>query len=283
MERVVILSPTDSDAATIAGSSAVSSLPVANALAQQPRKVWRTTGAAAEWATVSLKSAIAANGLAIVWPSKPSGGPTAAATIRVRGKATSDVTTSPTVDTGAVSMWPATGKPTEQDWPNYLTWISWANTTPMAYWRVDFADATAPAGYLDIGRLMLGTYWQPTTNFDLSGSPLGFDQRDVQITTDYGFTFTDRRAKSAARRFSLTVTAANKREVLGGVAEIQRLRGQWGDVAIILDPAETTDFHRFAMQGRFVNSGAPATFPIAAEFDGDGNRYGANLTLLEVL
>ena len=275
MQNVAILSPVLSDAATLAASTALTTLPAANLQDMQPKKKWRSTGVT-ESITLDFGTAGAAcTGLALVAHNL-----TADATLQVRAKATSDVTVSPTVNTGAVSAWPATGKPTDAHWPHFLSWLSWANASALRYWRVDIADAGNAAGYLEAGRLMLGAYWQPGINFDCAGTPLAFDTKDVQTVTEYGQIFTDRRQRSAARRFGLQISAADKLEVLSGIAEIQRLRGMWGDVACLLDPAATTYFHRHSMQGVFT---APQEHQIGQQYTANGEMWSVNLPLREVV
>ena len=51
------------------------------------------------------------------------------------------------------------------------------------------------------------------------------------------------------------------------------LRGGWGDVVCCLDPSESTDFHRFIMQGVFTDQQPRYTLPPA--WDSDGNMFGA--------
>ena len=276
MANLVILSPTLSDASTLAASSEVATLPATNLQTLQPKRKWRSGASLTPYLTLDFGAAGAAcNGLGVIGHNL-----TSAATIRVRGKATSNVTVSPAVDTGAVSAWPATGKPSDAYWPQFLAWLSWSNSIAYRYWRVDFADGANPAGYIEAGRLMLGAYWQPTYNFDLSGTPLGFDQIDVQTRTDYGELFTDRRQRSAARRMSLQISASDKRETLDGVAEIQRLRGGHGDVIVCLDPNATTDFHRFSMQAVFTS---PQEHQIVPQFNGGDVMFTVALPLREVI
>ena len=275
MANILLLSPSDSDAATLVADSEVSTLPAANLQNIQPKKKWRTTSLT-PYLTLDFGAAgCAANGFALIGHNL-----TSAATIRVRGKATFPVTSSPTVDTTASSAWPATGKPADTYWPHYLSWLAWSNAVALRYWRVDIADSGNADGYVQAGRLMLGTYWQPTTNFDLAGTPLGRDQRDVQTVTAYGEIFTDRRARSAARRFSLQISATDKREVNDGIGEIQRLRGMWGDVACLLDTAATTDFHRSSMQGVFT---APQEHQFSQQFTPNGEAWSVSFPLREVI
>ena len=275
-ERVLLLSPKDSDLATLVASAQASTLPVGNLQTIQPQKKWRENGVTSASITIAAAQAFPWNAAALVGHNL-----TVAASLRVRGAATAAaVTSAPVVDTGYVSAWPLGVKPAASSWPNYLSLVRWTNTAALQYWQLNIYDPGAGQTYLEAGRLVIGTAWQPTTNFDLGGIPLGFDPVDVQAKTPSGYTFTDRRAASAGRQIALQITGANQREVQDGIAEIQRLRGMWGDVIVCLDPAATTDFHRQSMQGVFT---AKPRFPIVPQFDADGIQYGATLSLDELL
>ena len=275
MARMVVLSPYDSDLATIAAGTAVATLPAANVQSQQPKKVWRSSSTA-DYLEVTFASPVAANMLAINGHNF-----TAAGVFRVRGAATiADTTASPLVDTGWTSVWPVTGKPSDAYWPRFLSALLWSNDALYPCWRVDFADPAVSQTYIEVGRLALGRYWQPTTNFDLGGTPLGRDQRDVQTVTDYGEIFTDRRQRSASRRFSLQISAADKREVNDGIGEIQRIAGMHGDVFVLLDPNATTDFHRNSMQGVFT---APQEHQFTQQFTTSGEAWSVSFPLREVI
>lgn len=274
-ERLLLLSPRDSDAATLTASAELSALPVGNLQSMQPQKVWRALATSA-YVTVAFASPVNVNALALVGHNLSE-----AAVIRLRAAvALENLTTAPDIDTGWRSAWPTSGKPLAPSWPVRLSLLKWSTGAAVLYARVDIADPSAAQTYIEAGRLVIGQAWQPATNFDLEGTPLAFDARDVRVTTPYGYTFTDRRAASAARRFALKITAANQREVLDGIAELQRLRGLWGDVICALDPAATTDFHRYAMQGVFENA---AAFPVVPLFDANGVQYGATVPLIELL
>ncbi len=275
MARIAVLSPRDSDLATMAAGSEVATLPAVNLQNQQPKKVWRSASAT-DYITVTFGAPVAANMLALNGHNLSAGG-----VFRVRGAGTlANTAAAPLVDTGWQSVWPATGKPGDAYWPRYLSALLWSNDALFQYWRVDIADPAVSQAYVEAGRLALGRYWQPTTNFDLGGTPLGFDQVDVQTRTDYGEIFTDRRQRSAARRFGLQISAADRREVLDGIAEIQRLRGLWGDVICLLDPAATTDFHRHSMQGVF---GATQEHRIVPQFTANGEMWTVDLQLREII
>ena len=275
MARMVVLSPYDSDLATVVASSAVATLPAANVQSQQPKKVWRSSSTA-DYLEITCTAPLAANMLALNGHNLSAGG-----VFRVRGAdSLANTTAAPSVDTGWQSVWPVTGKPSDAYWPRFLSALLWSNDALYPCWRVDFADPAVSQTYIEVGRLALGRYWQPTTNFDLGGTPLGRDQRDVQTVTDYGEIFTDRRQRSASRRFSLQISAADKREVNDGIGEIQRLAGMHGDVFVLLDPNATTDFHRNSMQGVFT---APQEHQFSQQFTASGEAWSVAFPLREVI
>lgn len=271
----VLLSPGDSDAASLTASTQASGLPATNLQTIDPARKWQSTGTS-EYLLATFDTAIAATALALVGHNL-----SASATIRVRGAVLqANLTSAPTVDTTAVSAWPTSGKPSAPKWPHFTSLVRWAAATPCRYWRIDIADPAPATNYLEVGRLALGVAWQPSINFDIGGTPLGFDPADVQAKTPYGRLFTDRRNDSAPRLFELAVYALTKREAFDGIYEIQRLRGLWGDVVCCLDPSETTDFHRLTMQGAFTVGGA---YTLPPAFDEGGNMFGAGIKLREFI
>lgn len=274
--NVTILSPYDSDLATMAASSQVSTLPVSNLQSLQPGKVWRTDGVTEAYISVAFAGPVAANGLALVGHNL-----SALGVYRVRlADSAANTTAAPAVDTGWQSVWPTTGKPVDANWPRYLSFLSWSNDALYSYARVDIADPSPLKTYLQVGRLMLGRYWRPTANFSISGIPLGFDQRDTQTLTEYGGTFTDRRSASAPRIFQVAISAADRDEVMVGIADINRLAGMWGDVACLLDPSATTHFHRHSMQAVFATQQRHQMVPL---FTSAGEGWTVELNLREVI
>lgn len=274
--NVLVLSPIDSDAATFAASSQVASLPVGNLQSIQPGKVWRTDGVTEAYITVAFQRALAVNAIALIGHNL-----SAAGVYRVRlADSEANTTAAPAVDTGWQSVWPTTGKPNDSSWPRWLSSMTWSNAALYQYARIDIADASPLATYIEAGRLMLGTYWQPTANIDLGGIPLGFDARDTQTLTEYGSTFTDRRTASAPRVFQVTISAADREEVLTGIADIMRLAGMWGDVVCLLNPTATTHFHRHSMQGVFGTQQRHQMVPL---FTANGESWSVELNLREVI
>ena len=276
MERFLLLSPRDSDAATLSASSAVASLPATNLQTMQPAQVWRSTSNAPQSIDVAFASAVACNALALVATNVSS-----AALVRIRAAVLqADVATSPALDSGWQPLFPPTGRPLSPDWPSAIGLRRWANDTAYRYWRVEIADGLGSAAYIEAGRLVLGRAWQPSQNLDLSGTPVGFAPVDVQLASPFGRTFTSRRSLSPPRVFEIAVFALTKREAFDGIFELQRLRGLWGDVICALDPGESVDFHRFTMQGVFTAGGA---YTLPPAFDDAGSMFGAAIKLREFI
>lgn len=275
-ERMLLLSPRLSDLATLVASSEVSTAAVANLQSVQPREKWRTNSSTEANITITTTVPVAADTLALVGHNLSAMG-----VLRLRGAvASADLTSDPDIDTGWVSAWPSTGKPTIASWPQWTSLVRWDAAGEMQYWRLDLADPDATLTYLEAGRLVLGAAWQPSLNFDLGGTPLGFEVSDVQSKSTYGGLFPDRRTTSPPRIFELTSYAWDRREAFDGLSEIQRLRGGWGDVICCLDPGETTDFHRYTMQGAFTLGGAYTAPPA---FNSNGQMFGAAIRLREFI
>lgn len=277
--RVLLLSPSASDAATITADSAVPTLPAANLQNVQPTRKWRSEGVEASLYVTFPENGdeeeIKANALALVGVNLTHTG-----MIRVRGAATAEGLDGTLLDTGLNSAWPGGVKPYVRDWPQFTVMAFWENDEPLRFWRIDLVDAGGGLSYLEAGRLMLGRAWQPRFNVDVGGEFMAYDPRDVVAETDRGHTFTDRRTASPPRLFTLNITASNRREIFDGLAEMQRLAGLAGDVVCCLDPTDATDFHRYVMQGRFTSG---PRFSAPAAFDRDGYTIGASINLREFL
>ena len=274
---LMVLSPLDSDAATLSASSQVATLPVGNLQAMQPARVWRADGVTEVSITVAFARGVAANAMALVGHNL-----FAAGVLRVRLADTlANLTAAPAVDTGWQSAWPVTGRPNDVNWPRQLSALTWSNDAAFAFARLDIADPSPLKTYIEAGRLVLCRAWQPTANFDLAGAlPMGFDQRDIQTMTDYGGMFTDRRTRSAPRRVQVALSFTNRREALDGIADIRRQAGMWGDIVVLLDPSATTDFHRLSLQGVFTTQ---QEHRLTQLFDQSGELWTAEIPVREVI
>ena len=246
-EYVLFLSPDDSDLATLAAGSAA--MAVANLQDQQPSKKWRSTSTA-DYVTVTFTGPVAAN--AVTWCAHNG---SAGLYLRVRGydsAADFAALTNVVVDTNWKSAWPLGIKPRERNWLNHGSLLRWTNDRPLQYWRIDVADGGAGQTYTEAGRLMLGRWVQPTYNLDHEGG-LGRVSADLQITSDWGATLTE--ARFRPRALDARFSAQEQRDAFDWFDELQRLRGTAGDFVVIIDPAATTDFHRYFLHGLLGSTG----------------------------
>jgi hypothetical protein len=271
--RIAVLSPRDFDAATLAASSQVDSLPIANVQTRPATKVWRSVGTE-EYINVTHLSGVASNMLALRHRMSASG------IARVwLADTVANTIAAPVLDTGWQSVWPATGKPSLPDWPSWNSAITWANDSLYPCARIGLADPGSDEGFIQVSRMALGRYWQPANDLDFGGVPLGYVPRDVQTETDYSEIFTDRRNISAPRRFQLAIAAGDRDEILSGIDEIQRQRGLWGDVFVFQNLNAGVDFQKLSMQGVFT---APSDHQIVPLFNDNGAMWTAPLAFREV-
>jgi len=272
-ERVWFLSPASSDAATLASTTAVGSLPITNLQDQAPSKRWRSSASVVEAITIDFGYPIAANALALVAHNLSSQG-----VLRVRGAVTSGaITSAPIVETNWVSAWPLGVKPAEPDWLNYVSLIRFTNDEPMRYWRLDIVDPASTQTYVEAGRLALGRAWQPTYGLSFD-TTMTYRSSDLQINSPWNTIYTD--ARFPARVFDMRFEAHEQRDAFDGAMELQRRRGMAKDVIVSLDPAETTDFHRYTMQGVMTNISAVTRQPL---WSNNGPLYQFSIQLQEII
>jgi hypothetical protein len=274
LSKALFLSSRWIDAATVAASSEMSSLPAVNVQSFRPDEVWRATGCTAEYLTFDFGSAVAANALVLLGHNL-----TGAATLRLRlGTSAGNAAAAPAVDTGALSAWPITGKPSDPDWPYYFSLLTWPNPTGYRYGRLDIADAANPAGYVQASRLYVGPSFVPAANVDMNIG-LGLVSPGQVSRSPFGATFADDRGP-AARSMAIPMSSIDESEMADTLFELQRYCGVARDFAFCLDPAATTRFHKYSMQALFASM---SPFQAQPFWNGAEQLFQTTLTLNEVL
>lgn len=100
------------------------------------------------------------------------------------------------------------------------------------YVRVEFDDTTNPDGYLEFGRLFLGSSWQPVKNAAY-GATLGWET-DTTVRRSLGGTpYFDPKPVRRVHQFELD--SLNRDEALGRVFEMQRSAGVHKEVLVVWD------------------------------------------------
>lgn len=235
---------------TVAASSAQGDAAATNVADDQPAKVWRSTSNSGQFLTIDMGASGAALATALALVNVNFSNST---TIRLRASNSSSgaVTSSPSLDTGSVAAWIGS-KPTLTGWVNAITFMTFANSTAYRWWRIDIADSSPPLTYHEVGRVMLGTVFQPVVNFDQNPG-LSFESNDPQDRGDYNNLFTERRG-NVGRRMDLTWSNLTEIEALTTAYQVCRLAGLGGDVLVSKDPAHTTLFPQLTMQAVFAQA-----------------------------
>jgi len=147
--RILYNPASDLSSATISSSSDGSSNTDDNAVDNRIGKVWRTDTDTLEWIKWDLIVSRAVNCIGIFNHNL-----TSSATVTFEGNAT-DVWTSPTVDESLTVA-------TNSDGVVIPRIGHFFTSDTLRYWRVTIDDPTNPDGYIQIGRIMFGTYYETT-------------------------------------------------------------------------------------------------------------------------
>lgn len=268
-ERILFLSPEDSDDATITAAG-TALMPVANLQDRQPGKVWRSE-ATRDRLLIRCNRPMAANRFAFC-----NAGFSAACWARpraFRNDADLVADTNAAFDAGWMRVWPDTGKGYRRDWECWLASRAWTNNASFLFWSLDLDDIVP----LEAGRLMLGRGLSPGRNMDW-GHEFGMVSSDVSARSEWGTDFGDprRQARTCALRFS----AVAHREAFDLFHELQRRRGTARDLVVLTDPAATADFQSFSLHVRIETMGKLAS---VAAWDGTDHVWSFSLGLTEQL
>ena len=142
-----------------------------------------------------------------------------------------DFECAPQYDSGLVDAWPAeyiAGTTAEQR----AGMVGNARIKPPAvqtyrYWRADMADESNPAGYLQLGRVFLGTGWTPAYNMGY-GAGVGYEPRSSSVETDSGAEYFN--ARPNPRAVAVALEYMSEAEAMDGIFEMQRQLGTTDEV-----------------------------------------------------
>lgn len=275
MSNVLFLSSRWIDGAVVTASSERGLLAVEHVQTYRPDQVWRATGCTSENIAFDFGEEQIVEALAIVAHNLSD-----VAEIRLRLATTQGgVTAAPGYDSGMVSPWPTSGKPTDLDWPSYASLLLADNAVGYRYGRLDIEDPTNPDGEVQIGRLYVGPAFVPEVNVDINWS-LGLAAPGEAVVSTFGRTFLDERGP-ASRMMQVSFSAMDQNELLSEMMEFERYLGIAKDFFFCIDPAADEHFHRFAGEFRFESLNAGQALPY---FNHTGRQvWQKTLTLAEVL
>lgn len=251
MARAIIAHARLFDLATLSAAAGAwretQTVSLANLQNMQPGLKARTTDASTNTYFVidftSAGGAVAVNLVALIATNL-----SASATIRIRG-ATSEanLTAAPGYDSGSISAWPTSGRPTDEGLTAWTVLKKLSNTTAYVWWRIDFSDASNADGYLEFGRAIPAPIaFNPAINFQYDWGA-NHAPADVVIRSPFGPTKTQKRLD--VRSFDLPFGFLTEAEMWTQLAQLRRLRGLASDVVVCLDHEATDYLHHYTIHG----------------------------------
>lgn len=121
-------------------------------------------------------------------------------------------------------------------WPHVLS-----TPTNGRYLRIEIDDTSNPDTYVEIGRVVIASGFQPTINMRV-GMTLGFEDLSTDTQSDGGTVFHDERPRRRASTFLLA--DQTEAEAMVYHYEINRLLGTFEQFYFIYDAADTTYLSR---------------------------------------
>ena len=177
------------DAATVTANSEVTDLEGSNVVEDFIGLPWRSTGDTAEWIKFDLGSATLITCIGIFKHNLTSG-----ATVTLEANAT-DSWGSPSYSQALTLASDADSVMFEH--------IVFCLSETYQWWRITFADASNPDGYIQIGRVYAGEFYEFTRNYNANVERSWFDPSEGDDTPgrqDY------KRSRKRYRRYTLGVT-----------------------------------------------------------------------------
>ena len=245
----------DNSNAVFSAGSWETALPLTNLADRRLAKLARSTDATEASTTFDVDLSVARF---ISMVAIPKHNLSLSATIRIYGDDAADFA-SPLYDSTAVSAFPniyPAAMPTwiaAADRDLALTAEDWAagypvpfvhilsTATSARYWRVVISDTGNADGYVELGRLIVASAYQPTVGI-ATGAGLGWQTSSSRAETDGGAAFHVDRPRRRVFNFTLPVVDTDEALVHG--FEIQRALGTSKQLYFVFDPADTVHMHR---------------------------------------
>ena len=240
--RIIHANYIDRATSLAASGSVVGTLVAANMQTDRKIEVHRSS------ATSVTYTATWTGGVSIGGVSLPATNLTSAATIRVRLYSdtactallqdSGTITACPGLTTGPWT-WTATYNANAFAYGYVSKAVAWfaANQAGVKGMKIDLADATNPAGYIDCARIVCGPWWSPAINADTSSISPAIVDDSTNARTDGGDLNTDRATMHEELPLRLAMLTEAERSHL---AQLMRSNGVWKPVFISLMPGAGT-------------------------------------------
>lgn len=233
----------------IATTSSAGTLVATNLLTDLKSEVWRST-TTTETITVNWSTGQTISCLVLPFTNL-----TATSTIRVRGYTLPGDAT-PVLDTGAVLASPAGFFGNPGDWGSVplgtnsfiyggvnsfaygggTTAYLYFTPTVVSYLVVDIVDGANTMGYIEVSRLVVGTYWEASCNPDYNAVTLSIDETTKHERSDAGDLRTDRGTMSRTLTLNMQYLTTDDRD---HIYRILRGNGMAKPVFVTLAPGSS--------------------------------------------
>ena len=115
------------------------------------------------------------------------------------------------------------------------------------YWRIEIFDASNAAGFIEIGRVFIGSKFETSKGFKV-GATLGYNDSSQIMQSLQGVEYFSE--SPMARVATLTAPVMDKAEAFSGALEMIRQSGVTKEVMIIGDPDDAKEVLRQSFVGR---------------------------------
>lgn len=224
---------------TFSSGSWVTTLPLTNLQNRQLSKVARSTDATITSTKFDCDLGVAR---AVGVIALPKHNFTTAATVRVRGASDSGFT-AVVYDSGTVAGWPTGVTLEDANGMNIAFWLAPSTLQTARYWRVEITDTANPAGYVQLGRVIIAGAYTSTYAPNYGGST-GLETETARTVTDGGGALYDERPIRRTHRFTIANMAAA--EAFAKAWKMQRQLAVSGQVFFVWDADDTTYPHERA-------------------------------------
>ena len=223
-----------SDAASLGATSVNAAYPLLNLQDMQPSVVYRSANTSALDIDVDLGALTDVDFFALVNCNF-----TLSASVRVRTATTqANLTASPNYDSGAVTFTAPLA------YANRGFYNKRAAVVNARWVRFSVADVANPAGFLEIGRLIVARAFVPARNYNFGGG-IGFvDPTEISETLG-GQLYVNARPRRKTMEFEIAHNASDSWVVLNN----DRARGLAKEWLIIQDMDDTTNIHDRSIYG----------------------------------
>lgn len=250
------------DASSISADSEVATLPITNVQDRQLVKVYRSDATTTVQIDVDFGAGKVIDFMAIIRHNISQTG-----TIRFRLANVSDFSTT-VYDSGTVDAWPLVEEFGTLPW-GVFSWGGFLNPTVAAdytissfdvldtptvarYFRIDIVDGDNADGYIEIGRMVCGPAYRPSTNYAF-GAEFEFVDESRVVKSRGGQTFIDEVERF--RRVTFELLNIPEAEIFSNVFNnIDRQRGIAKDILVIPQPDDPATYITQNIYGRLVST-----------------------------